>query len=128
VLAPTAPKNHVSCNNPSGCITHCITVFPSDHSQAVSEADEEITLQQLDSSDLLKAQCAEDPALSSECFSLLWTHATFLFGNRQFPRAIPVYNAALEFASSAQEKARAARTVGLCYLGLQDYARCADPR
>lgn len=95
-------------------------------SQAVREADEEIILHQLDSSDLLKAQCAEDPALSSECFKLLWTHATFLFDNRQFPRAIPVYNAAMEFASSAQEKARAARTVGLCYLGLQDYARCAD--
>ncbi len=93
--------------------------------QAVREEDETIILQQLDSSDLLKAQCAQDPGLSSQCFTLLWDHGTFLFDHKQFGRAIPVYNAALEFASSAQEKARAARTVGLCYLGMEEYARCA---
>jgi hypothetical protein len=35
------------------------------------------------------------------------------------------YNAALEFASSAQDKAKAARAVALCYMGLKEFDRWA---
>ena len=94
--------------------------------QAVAANAEALVLQLLDGSEPLRQQAEKDQQLGAECHSMLWRHGTHLFDCGQFVRAIALFHASLQYAPSAQEKARAARTVALCYMATQDHERWAE--
>lgn len=65
---------------------------------------------------------AQDTSEQRQVFGLLWNRATVLFQQHNFERARELYAGALTFAPSGL-KAKTARTLAMCCLGIADFDR-----
>ena len=57
--------------------------------------------------------------------ALLWNQGTRHFQAREHGRAVPLFEADLQYAPAA-EKSRVARTLGMCNLAVGQFDRCAN--
>ncbi|KAK9833629.1 hypothetical protein WJX74_001098 [Apatococcus lobatus] len=64
----------------------------------------------------------QDTPQQRQIFGLLWNKATVLFQHHNFERACELYAGALTFAQGAL-KAKTARTLAMCCLGMADFDR-----